>query len=212
MMEWPSMQRPIQAPKQLLVEGRTPEMFFREWVQALGLNGKIEVRDYRSISQLTDFLKVFTGRPEFKETVKSIGIIRDAEDKPAAFAFQSVCDSLRKVGLVCPQKCGSFGDGPKRTGIFVLPDCDKPGMLETLCWSILETDPKFRKQVDCVKAHFQCLGKAGVQTRNPHKAKVWTYLAGLGEFDPLVGRAAQTKMWEWNSTALLKLTGFLQNL
>ena len=211
-MEWPSMKRPIRAPKQLLVEGRTPEIFFREWVEALGLKEEIEVRDFGSLADLTDFLKVFKGFKEFEETVASVGIIRDAEEKPAALAFESVCGSLRAVGLVCPQKCGSFSDGPKRTGIFVLPDCDQPGMLETLCWTILETDPKSRQEVDCVIAHLQCLGRANVKTQNPHKAKVWTYLAGRGEFDPQVGRAAQHKMWDWNSPALVSLTGFLRSL
>jgi hypothetical protein len=211
-MEWPSMQRPIRAPKQLLVEGRTPEIFFREWVEALGLKGMVEVRDYGSLDQLIDFLKVFTGRKEFKETVESVGIIRDAEDKPAAAAFRSVCASLKEVGLVCPEKFGTFGAGPKRTGIFVLPDCDQPGMLETLCWTILEADPKSKPEMDCVMAHLHCLRKASVQTQNLHKAKVWTYLAGRGEFDPQVGRAAQNKMWDWNSPALVSLTGFLRRL
>jgi hypothetical protein len=199
-------------PKQLLVEGRTPEIFFRQWVEALGLKQKIEVRDYGSLGQLTDFLKLFTGFKEFKETVESVGIIRDAEDKKAASAFDSVCASLRAVGLACPERLGSFGVGPKRTGIFVLPDCDRPGMLETLCWTILEKDPKRRQEVDCVMAHLRCLGAAGVQAGNPHKAKVWTYLAGRGEFDPQVGRAAQHNVWDWNSPALAGLTGFLQSL
>jgi hypothetical protein len=212
MMEWPSMKRPIRAPKQLLVEGRTPEIFFREWVQALGLDGKIEVRSYNSLDDLPEFLKVFTGYKEFRESVQSVGIIRDAEDKPAALAFQSVCERLRAVGLICPEKCGSFGAGPKRTGVFVLPDCEQPGMLETLCWTVLESDPKSKQELDCVMAYLQCLGKAGVQTRNPHKAKVWSYLAGRGEFDPQVGRAAQQKVWNWKSPALQNLTGFLQNL
>lgn len=211
-MKWPSLKRDILAPKQLLVEGRTPEIFFREWVEALGLNGKIEVRDYGSLDQLTDFLKVFTGRKEFKETVESVGIIRDAEHQPAAAAFRSVCASLKEVSLVCPEKCGSFSVGPKRTGIFVLPDCDQPGMLETLCWTILEADSKSKPELNCVMAHLQCLGQANVQTHNPHKAKVWTYLAGRGEFDPQVGRAAQAKVWDWNSPALVSLTGFLRSL
>jgi hypothetical protein len=211
-MKWPSMQRPIQAPKQLLVEGRTPEIFFREWVEALGLKDKIEVRDYGSLGQLTDFLKVFTGLKEFKETVESIGIVRDAEDKPAVSAFESVCASLCAVELVCPANLRTFGVGPKRTGVFILPDCDQPGMLETLCWRILEEDPKRRQELDCVAAHLRCLGAANVQTQNLHKAKVWTYLAGRGEYDPQVGRAAQNKVWNWNSPALAALTGFLQSL
>ena len=183
-MEWPSLKRPIQAPKQLLVEGRTPEIFFREWVETPGLKGQVEVRDYGSLANLTDFLKVFTGYKEFREIVVSVGIIRDAEDKPAASAFQSVCRSLQVVNLTCPEVCGSFSIGQPRTGIFVLPDCQQPGMLETLCWSSLEDDPKNARELACVMAHLDCLGRANVQTRNPAKAKVWTYLAGRPNRSP----------------------------
>ena len=211
-MEWPSLKRPIQASKQLLVEGRTPEIFFREWVQKLGLKDQVEVRDFRSLSQLTDFLKVFTGYKEFRESVVSVGIVRDAEDKPAEAAYQSVCSSLQVVNLVYPETCGSFGDGTPRIGVFVLPDCEKPGMLETLCWNSLEAEPKNAKELACVKAHFDCLGRAEVPIRNPAKAKVWTYLAGRCDVDPLVGRAAQANIWNWESPALKKLSDFIKGL
>ena len=211
-MDWPSMKRRIQAPKQLLVEGRTSEIFFREWIEAIGLKDVIEVRDFRSLTELTDFLKVFTSYKEFKESVDSVGIVRDAEDKPAEVAFQSVGASLRAVQLVPPEKCGSFGNPPKRTGIFILPDCNQPGMLETLCWDALELNRAVAAELECVRAHFRCLSKAKVQTRNPAKAKVWTYLAGRGDFDPQVGRAAQHKVWDWNSPALHPLAKFLRDL
>ena len=49
-MKWKSLERPLQAPKQLLVEGRTPEIFFREWIEWLGLKAQMEVRDFLSLS------------------------------------------------------------------------------------------------------------------------------------------------------------------
>ncbi len=211
-MEWPSLKRPIQAPKQLLVEGRTAEIFFREWVEALGLEGQVEVRDFGSLTVLTDFLKVFTGYKEFRESVVSVGIIRDAEDMPAESAFRSVCYSLQVVGLTCPEACGAFSAGEPRTGIFVLPDCRQPGMLETLCWASLEDDPKNQPELACVMAHFACLGRANVQVRNPAKAKVWTYFAGGCEMEPQVGRAAQAKIWNWESAALQPLASFIKHL
>jgi hypothetical protein len=209
-MKWRSFERPIEAPKQLLVEGRTPEIFFREWVEAIGLKGQVEVRDYGSLTDLTDFLKVFTGYKEFREIVASVGIIRDAEDKPAESAFQSVCRSLQVVGLTCPEVCGSFSIGQPRTGVFVLPDCQQSGMLETLCWTSLKDDQRKESALACVMAHLDCLGRAKVQTRNPAKAKVWTYLAGQGEFDPMVGRAAQAGIWNWESAALRRLSDFIK--
>jgi len=187
-MKWPSLGRPIQATKQLLVEGRTPEIFFREWVEALELEGDAEVRDYGSLADLTPYLKVFTSYKDFRELVSSVAIIRDAEDKPATFAFDSVCAALRAVGLPCPTCPASFSNGMPRTGIFVLPDCQQSGMLETLCWSVLESDQKLAPQLECVTAYFNCLKQANTVIRNEAKARVGS--ARCADLRPVQGRNA----------------------
>lgn len=209
-MNWPSLERSIKAPKQLLVEGRTPEIFFREWIEAVGLKGQVEARNYGSLADLAPYLKLFVSYREFSETVTSLAVIRDAEDKPALSAFDSVCAALRTVGLACPDGLASFSGGMPRTGVFVLPDCARPGMLETLCWAMLERDQKLAPHLDCVDAYLACVRRNGAKIRNGTKARVWTYLAGMGQFDPQVGRAAQAKIWDWNSPALQALSGFLK--
>ena len=60
-MEWPSLRRPIQTSKQLLVEGRTAEIFFREFTEALGLKEQVQVRDFGSLEELTPYLELFAG-------------------------------------------------------------------------------------------------------------------------------------------------------
>jgi hypothetical protein len=211
-MNWPSLERPIKAPKQLLVEGRTPEIFFREWVEAIGLKGQLEVRDYLSLNDLTPFLKLFTGYKEFREIVTSVAIVRDAEANPASSAFDSVCAVLRTVNLPCPDTFAAFSSGTPRTGIFVLPDCRNPGMLETLCWSVLQADPKSAPHLQCVTDYLACLRRANAETCNETKARVWTYLAGRGHFDPQVGRAAQAKVWDWASPVFQPLCTFLKSI
>jgi hypothetical protein len=211
-MKRPSLRRPIEAPKQLLVEGRTSEIFFREWVEAAGLKGAVEVRDYGSLADLTAYLRVFTGYKEFRESVVSVGVVRDAEERPAASAFQAVCAALSAVNLPIPDELNAFSAGNPRTGIFVLPDCEQPGMLETLCWSVLGADPKLADHLGCVATYVACLRKNNVEIRNEAKAKVWTYLAGRGQFDPQVGRAAQAKMWDWASPTFQPLSAFLKAL
>lgn len=210
MRDWPSLKRPIVAPKQLLVEGRTPEIFFREWVQALGI--PVEVRDYGSIHDLTDYLAALKGRPEFQGGVNSLAIVRDAEENPAGAAFDSVCASLRAAGIECPAAMGMFGSAVPKAGVYILPDCKQPGMLETLCWSVLEANERHATQVKCVKEYLTCVRGANVQIENESKAKVWSYLAGLGKFDPQVGRAAQNSVWDWNSPVLAHLATFLKTL
>jgi hypothetical protein len=212
MMNWrASIQRPILAPKQLLVEGRTAEIFFREWIEATGLNRIMQVRDFGSISNLPGYLRVFCKERGFLENVNCLGIIRDAETNPAVAAFQSVCHSLKAAELGCPETAGACSAGIPRIGIFILPDCAQPGMLETLCWQVLEAQATSTAQVRCVGAYLECL-RACSQFRNEAKAKVWTFLAGRGEFDPLVGRAAQAGVWDWSSPALSQLSSFLSSL
>jgi hypothetical protein len=85
-------------------------------------------------------------------------------------------------------------------------------MLETLCWSVLEADPKYAPQLKCVNEFLACVRRAAVEVKNETKARIWSYRAGRGRFDPQVGRAAQAKEWDWNSPALTKLSTFLKNL
>ncbi len=212
MQQWPSLKRPLQAPRQLLVEGRTPEIFFREWIEVSGLKGQMEVRDYGSIQDLDSFLKLFTSLKAFREIVTSVGIVRDAESMPASSAFESVCASLKAVGLDYPAIMNAVKAGTPQIGVFILPDGHQPGMLETLCWSLLTADPQKGSQLACVTQYMDCLRGAGVAIENETKARVWSFLAGLGQFDPQVGRAAQAKTWDWSSPAFKPLSLFLKSL
>ena len=85
-----SLDRPITTEGQLLVEGRVPEMFFREMVTACGLASAIEVRTFGDISKdnLQTYLEVLTQKAAFKERVRRLGIVRDAEGQPVFQRFK----------------------------------------------------------------------------------------------------------------------------
>jgi hypothetical protein len=70
--EGASLDRPITAPAQLLVEGRTPEIFFREFVDELGLSEGVQVRTFGGIQSLQPYLELFTGKAAFKEKVTKL--------------------------------------------------------------------------------------------------------------------------------------------
>jgi hypothetical protein len=211
-MSWQdSLRRQIRTPKQLLVEGRTAEMFFREWIEAIGLEEEIEARDFGSISNLTEYLKVFAALRDVREKVIAIGIVRDAEQDPPAAVFQSVCLSFAAAKLTPPAALNRTSDQAPRTGVFVLPDCKRAGMLETLCWEALQNDPKFAGQLECVAAYIDCL-RPKACIRNETKARIWTYLSGFGEFEPQLGRSAQAKKWDWTNPAFADLSAFLKSL
>jgi hypothetical protein len=223
-----SQDRDITTTAQLLVEGRTPEMFFREIVEKhLSVKEKLEVREFKNNESLTTFLKVFTRRPEFIEKVQSLGIIRDAEDQPARSAFQSVCSSLKAVGITPPNRIGEIqsctfqmpeiaGEAQQREikiGVFILPDCNGKGMIETLCLKSLDEEVSHLATLKCADDYFTCLASnEGIQPRNLDKAKTWTYLSAFGTFEPQVGRAAQKRIWKWDNIAFQPLMKFLKIL
>ena len=200
--------RKIEKPVQLLVEGTTLEKFFREMLQRLNL-GNVEAWDFQSISQLDPFLADFSQRPEFKERVRALGVIRDAEQHPAGSAFASVCASLQKCNFSAPAKMNSMEGQNFKTGIFILPDCEKPGMLETLLLESVADKP----ETQCIDPFFQCIQeRRGKPPANMTKAKVFAYLAAQDLNQPLVGLAARANKWDWESPAFAKLSQFLQAL
>jgi len=80
--------------------------------------------------------------PYWQVKVVSLGIIRDAESEPAITGFETVCAHLKRSGLTYPNAVGSFSVGTPQVGVYILPNCRHPGMLETLCWSVLEANSK----------------------------------------------------------------------
>lgn len=211
--EQESIERPITAPAQLLVEGRTSEMFFREFVGDLGLRERIDVRTFGSTSALQPYLELFAAKAVFKEKVASLAIIRDAEKHPAAIAFQSICSVLSQAKLPVPAVMSNFTGAPLRVGVYVLPNCSGAGMLETLC---LEAAAECEansptKLLPCVDGFFDCVGTA-TAFDNPTKARFSAYALARGVVDPQLGRAAQKRIIPCEAKVFVPLVEFLKQL
>ena len=211
-----SLDRPITTAGQLLVEGRVPEMFFREMVEAWGISGAVEVRTFGDISKpnLQTYLELLVQKAVFKATVKRLGIIRDAERASAAAAFQSVQASLRGAGLPEPGQLGAFAGDPVAVGVFVLPNCRDSGMLEDLCMTaITEAERNLAAPLlPCVDEFFVCLNGRNRQAANPAKARFAGYALACDVIDPQLGRAAQKGVIPWEANAFTLLKTFLQNV
>jgi len=214
-----SPDRPITKPKQLLVEGRTPHLFFEEFLRVVPIRD-VEIHDFGSNEKLSPFLKAFCSRPEFKTLVTSLAIVRDAETvvpasdaqaSPSSVerAFESICYSLRAANQQVPSAPALFAGQNPKVGIFILPNCRDDGMLETLCFESVKTDAL----VACVDSFFDCMGTAtNSRPRNLPKTRTFAYLATRDISDPLVGRAAQMKIWPWDSPVFGPLKDFLSQL
>jgi len=194
--------------KQLLVEGRTPLIFFKALLNHLDLQD-IDVQNFKSNVELRGFLQAFANRVEFKDIVEAYGIIRDAEKHPAAAAFSSICSSIRTAGHQAPEHIAAFTSFNPRIGVYILPNCLDAGMLETLCLeSVITTNMR-----GCIEAYFNCADSAGIGTpTNQTKAHTRAFLATQEIDEAQVGRAAQKGLWNWEHRAFESLKAFLRAL
>ncbi len=121
-----------------------------------------------------------------------------------------MCDSLKAVKIEPPQNIGVVEQKALTVGVFILPDCQNEGMLETLC---LQSVNDQSVTLACMDGYFDCLEKNGVTPpKNIAKARIWTFLATQNLSDPQVGRAAQAKIFPWNSDAFKPLREFIAAL
>lgn len=211
-----SLDRDITTEGQLLVEGRVPEMFFREMIVASGLTAKIEARTFGDIGKenLQAYLELFTQRAIFKERVKRIGIIRDAEGSAAVGAFQSVQAALQGAQLPVPAAMSKLEGSPLAVGVFILPNCQDAGMLESLCLSaVAETEAGQANGIlPCVDEFFACLTKRGKKPGNPAKAQFAGYALACDVVDPQLGRAAQKGAIPWQAKTFDSLRAFVRSV
>jgi len=191
----------IEQETQLLVEGRDTEVFINALLQHLSLTG-VQIHNFGGVEQLPRFLKTFIALPGFRQIVRSLGIIRDAE-KGAGSARQSVHDILRSANLPLPDQKGT-----PRTSFYIFPDNKNPGMLETLCLTSVQDDPA----ITCIERYMECLEKQQLLISNPEKAKVQAFLASRPKFVAHLGEAANKGYWQWENAAFAELKQFLERL
>src|SRR6266511_3010519 len=112
---------PVTLSKLLLVEGDTPMHFFEALLKELGLQDDIEIRNFRGVGDFKTYLVNLADTDEFKRVVTSVGVIRDAEAKPATAARAAIEYALTAAGLT-PTRTPLV-----RTSIFILPDNTNEG-------------------------------------------------------------------------------------
>ena len=193
-------------PALLLVEGSTLKVFFEAWLPRLGKTA-VQVINFGGISELNGTLQRVAD-PVFLAQGCSLAVIRDAEQNAAA-AFQSVCHGLQRCGLTVPGAPAEWTPSKPAVGVFILPDNQSTGMIESLCLSSLVHSEAGRASLTCTDAFLQCLGAAGKTASNPIKARLHATLAGWGHNDPRVGASARAGAFDWNAPAFAPLAAFL---
>ena len=163
----------------LLVEGVTPANFFEAFAKRMGVDARVEIRSYKSITELGKYLRAIASTTEFKVKVKRLGITRDAEGDAGA-ALNSADHAIKSAKL----------EAGVQTRIEILPDNVTIGMIETLCLRAFATNPVLQS-VDAFLSQAEQMG-ASIPTgpkRDKHRAQI--LLAVHEGPEPYVGLAAR---------------------
>lgn len=208
---------PIIKPKLLLGEGIEEVYFFTAFLGYLGITD-VQVDQYDGKTNIGAGLRAIKDRSGFLNLVVSLGVTRDADfaDDPAEDAlasqraFQSVSGALAHANLPVPGAPLVRAAGAPDISVFILPDNQRPGMLEDLCIAAMDAP-----DIGCAEQYFECVSlKAGRDQirRNVSKSRVHAWLATQTEPDKHLGQAAQAGYWDWGNPAFDQLKQFLQAL
>ena len=203
-------EKPVEITHQklLLVEGSAMVSFFIALLEEINLADEVQVWDFGGKNQLPSSLRTLTTFAPNFHIVNSLGIVRDAEENPADAAFASVCGALEKANLSVPRHLNEVSNGRPTVTVFVVPDCEKPGMIETLCLEALHSEPV----MPCVKQFFDCVHNHRSPAANLDKAKFFAYISTTSKPDLLLGQAARFGVIPLDNPVFNSLKQFLQML
>jgi hypothetical protein len=195
----------ITEPNLLMVEGPGDELFFKALMKYHGLQN-VQIINAEGTSNFETKLKVLSSSPQFRTTVLSLGVVRDA-DTDIDIAFKCVTDALESANLPVPESTlVPKGENPQVT-VMILPEEGEPGMLEDLCLKSVEADPT----MFCVKQYCRCLQqKCPSLPKNTSKAKVQVFLASRKEVEKGLGVAARDGCWPFHDAAFDEVKRFLE--
>lgn len=197
----------IKSATQLLVEGNDQRNFFEAFTRHLSISN-VQIQNFGGVNELRDFLEGLVSATGFRETVQSIGIVRDAE-MSARGAFQSVQSALSNAALPTPNRPAErTGTSPAIT-VLILPGDDRQGMLETLlCESFAATPVE-----DCIDDFFKCVESLPDMSINrPDKARAHAYLTTKPNPHFSVGVAAKNDYWNLDHSVFSPVRDFLQTI
>ena len=195
----------IELAVQLLVEGNDQRNFFEAFTSHLSI-ANVQVQNFGGVNQLSDFLEGFVGATGFRETVRRLCIVRDAETS-AGGAFQSVQSALSNAALPVPDSPVECTGGSPAVAVLILPGDNRQGMLETLlCESIAATPVE-----GCIDDFFNCVeALPDVSVGRSDKARAHAYLTTKPNPHFSVGVAAKNDYWDLNHSVFSTVRDFLR--
>ena len=104
----------------------------------------VQIEDMGGKDRFDAAIRAFSKMQGFDDIV-NLGFVRDAENTPASAAFMSICGSLQHIDVQPPATIGKVEKiHDKKIGIFIMPNNNTPGMLETVCLNSIRQNRKYR--------------------------------------------------------------------
>jgi hypothetical protein len=199
----------IEKENVLAVEGKDECNFFKALLEYEKLES-VQIIDIGGKDKFKIEFPLFAQSENFYNKLKRIGFVRDAEDKEAISAFQSICSVLKACELPVPEKQKVIvNDKNIKLGVFIMPNNEQKGMLEDLCIQSVKNDT-LTKYVD----NFVDSYKANITDKQYNFSKAYV-LAFLSTRVPIVnalGLAALNKVWDFNNSCFDEIKLFLREL
>lgn len=199
----------IEKAKILFVEGKDEENFFK----ALGIAADIQIIDVGGKDSFKTKFSLFYNNSDGLSTVTHLGFVRDAEQNPACFAFNEICNVLNAKGLPFPQSLTNNinkSNNPN-VGIFIMPDNNKTGMLEDLCLASINKYP-IKSSIDNYINDVKMQLGSNVTRLNESKAKIQTYLASKVPLRQRLGEGALSGHFNFNDSCFNNIKNFITQL
>ncbi|MDR1971113.1 MAG: hypothetical protein LBQ46_04255 [Treponema sp.] len=201
--------RKAEKPNILAVEGKDECNFFTALIEHMHL-ANIQIEDMGGKEKFRSEFPLLAQSEKFYDIVKNIGFVRDAEEKEATAAFQSICGILNAYKLPVPQEPNALiGQDGRKVAIFIMPNNKDSGMLEDLCIESRKADPVWY----CVEAFVKCYNPLIEKDKyNISKAKMAAFLSTRVPIVNSLGIAAQDHVWDFDNPCFNSVKDFLTNL
>lgn len=123
----------IKSNRILMVEGNHDKQFFEELSAYMDF-GKddIQIIITEGKGNFGPMIKLLSN-PISPKKITRIGFVRDTDEHPAHSVFQSICSHLEKNRFPVPKTMSEVTEGDPQCGIFIMPNNESGGMLESLC-------------------------------------------------------------------------------
>lgn len=185
-------QEPLKISSRLaLVEGKQCSHFAAAFIRHHNLDpdGAATVLDFGGVSELRGYIETLT-EAGLMQRAKRMLVIRDAEQREAKSAFDSVNSAFKRFSLPQPKNMMTWAEGSPSTCVYILPDCKSPGTLEDLLLKTAEAP----EALGCVDRYMECLASKNMEPNQPHKSRYLAYIASRNQPDSRHG-VAMRKTW-----------------